>query len=50
MTEEDSVLATKVLWGMSTTYSAEPYVQLSGSNFPDNAGGETQLVTAVQGR
>ncbi|CAM9650987.1 unnamed protein product [Chrysoparadoxa australica] len=45
---EDNVLAARVLTGSSTAYSAAPGAPVS--DFPESAGKNTLLVSAIQGR
>jgi oligosaccharyltransferase complex subunit beta len=46
--DESNVLAVRVLKGGATTYSADP--TRSVGEYPENAGADTLLVTAMQGR
>ena len=46
--DESNVLAVKVLRGNPSTYSANPSLPIS--EYPENAGADTLLVSALQGR
>ncbi|CAM9249999.1 unnamed protein product [Ascophyllum nodosum] len=46
--DDDNYLVTKVLTGSATAYSADPSKPIG--KFPENAGSDTLLVTAVQAR
>jgi oligosaccharyltransferase complex subunit beta len=46
--DSDNILAVKLLKGNPTTYSADPSAEIT--DFPENAGPDTSLVSIIQGR